>query len=401
VTCVISGAFLQQYINGSPAAQIPVTLTNSACAVSGSYNGNYATGVNSIALVATVADLAGNAGPSTSPLADVDNVAPFLATEVTGGPGHSDTSRVDVTMSEPVATNGPMSAADWKCDNHNILTAQQNSSKQFANQNFSSVTLTVTPALGQDERPACHYAPNDNNRANDRVGQTLANVDFAAADGILPPAPTIDSVAGLAPASDGKFYTNQSQPVFAVSNTAAGNTVTLYRDSTTGGTQGQLDPADPQLGSASVPSGNSVTIQSSSLGTANGPVTIFVQGTDPAGNKGQAGASNLVLDFVPPTVSSFSASGAAVSVTFSEPLRFGRNAFSDWVAYHRNADGSYTGFQLGSVSGSGATRTLNINDSAFSAGTSIERIQYDYSGPIGQRYQDNAGNDLVNFTATN
>jgi len=397
-TCIVSGTVLQQYSNGTPGATIPVTLTNNNGTLSGSYSGNYANGVDSIALVATVSDLAGNAGPSASSLAAVDNVAPFLATYATGGPNHSDTSRIDITFSEPVATNAPMSAADWKCDNHNIVAAQQNSSKQLANTNFTSVTLTANPAVGQDERPACHYAPNDNNRALDRTGSTNPNTDFAAADGILPPAPTIDSVAGLAAASDGKFYTNQSAPAFVVSNTAAGNTVTLYRDSNN---NGSFDSGDAQIGTASVPTGNTVTIQSQSLGTANGPVTIFVRGIDGAGNAGAIGAITVVLDFVPPTVASFSATGSSVTVTFSEPLRFGRNAFSDWVVYHRNSDGTFTGFQLGSVSGSGTTRTLTINDSGFTTGTTIDRIQYDFAGAVGQRYQDNAGNDLVNFTATN
>ena len=399
-SCVLTGSFLQEYTGGTASGTIPVTLTNSSGTISGSYGANYDAGVTAIALVTTVADLAGNSIQASSPLVDVDNVAPFISTDGalthTGGPNHSDNTRIDVAFSEPVATNAPMSAADWHCDGHNIIQAAQNSSKTPANSNFTSVTLTVNPAIAPDEQPSCQYKPQDANRAQDRVGFSIANTTFAVADGILPPAPNVDSVAGLSPAGDGKFYTNQSSPTFSISNTNAGNTVTLYRDNG----DGTFNASDASIGSAQVPSGTTVSIQSASLGTANGPVLIFVQGVDGAGNKGNVGTVNLVLDFVPPALSSFSQNGTTITLTFSEPLRFGRNAAADFVVYHRNADGTFDGFQLGSVAGSGATRTLTINDSSFATGTSIDRVQYDYAGPIGSRYQDNAGNDLVNFTVT-
>jgi hypothetical protein len=390
--CAVSGAFIRELnASGGTVKDDPVTVTNSGGTISGTFTTTFDPSTTAMQLYVTATDSAGNPtqGISTPPT-PVDTIAPAVSSARTGG-GTSDASRIDVFLTERVAT-AAMLPSDWNVLNHTVTNAV--AAAPDTTTGFDHVVLTVAnPTLAGDETPTVQYSPSDATRASDRVAIALPNKGVTAADGIIPALPTITDVSGHGRQTDG-YYTNATQPVFTIGSVSDGQTVRVYRDSNG---NGAIDAGEPQLGQATA-TGTTATVTSSSLGTIDQTFQFLVRTTDTANNVGPTAADQLHLDFTVPTALSATASGNTITVAFSEPLAYGREAAADWYASGATEGAAYN-FGIGSVSGSGPSRALTIQDANFSATTStLSSVAYDFQGTVVQRYTDAAGNVLSNFT---
>lgn len=387
--CTITGAFVREYnAAGGTIKDDPVTATNSGGNLGGSFTiANFDPATTSLKLFVTAADAAGNSTQGVSGAIPVDTKAPRLVTALTGGgAGTSDATRIDVYLSELVKSSALL-PSDWNVPSHTV-TAVQPAAPQTAT-GYDHVILTVSPALGGDETPAVQYTPGPATRAQDRVMINLADGAVNSTDGIVPGIPSITTVGGHSRQSDG-YYTNATQPVFAIGSVSDGQTVRIYRKNS--GT------ADTLLGQATA-TGSTANVASSSLGTIDQTFQFYAVAIDTAGNIGAPKEDTLHLDFTVPQVLSATATGGTVNMAFTEDLTFGGNMAADWFVSGTTSGAAYN-YGVGSVTGTGAARSAAIQDANFSTTDStLTVVHYDVQNET-NRYTDAAGNPLSNFGKT-
>jgi hypothetical protein len=390
--CTITGAFVREFnAGGGTVKDDPVTVTNSGGTMSGTFSTTFNTATTAIQLFVTAADKAGNSTQGVSATVPVDQIDPALSSALTGGgPGTSDTTRIDVFLTELVTTKA-MLPSDWNVLNHTVTNAAPAAPQTLAGFDHVILTLSANQPLGGDETPSVQYSPSQATRASDRVALPLDNKAVTAADGIVPGLPTITSVSGHSKQADG-YYTNDTQPKFAIGSVADGETVKVYRDNDGNGV---VSSGDTLLGQATA-TGSTATVTSSNLGTIDQTFQFLVVALDTAGNIGQAASDTLHLDFTVPTISTASASGGVITLTFSEAV-LGANHAADWYASGSTAGAAYN-FGIGSISGSGISRAATISDANYSSSSStLTSVTYDVQSEAG-RFADAAGNPLSNFT---
>jgi hypothetical protein len=375
--CSIRTAYLlQRSATGAPLANIPVTVTISNTGVlGGSYNGSYDPAATEINLVVEAAKRTGTPGSGTSDPVAVDNIAPTVREATTGGyDGAADRRRVDVLLSEAITDGGQLRASAWSVQENTVQAVTLNDNKTIA-------TLTLARDLGRDSKPSVSYAPTAASQSTDRVGKNLGPQTLTALDGIVPPAPVFDTVAGVA-AQTGKFYTNDPTPTVVLSNVESGQTVVLYEDLNNNNAR---DDMDRYLAEATT-SGSTVTIDLPDLGTSSRVVALLAETEDGGGNVSDAALAALQLDFEAPAAVQAVLTGTTATVSFGEII-VGRDAGADWVV--ETADRLFTAGTV-SVGDGGQSRAVAFNHPDYTGQSGV--LTYDYIGPQGQRYKDLAGN---------
>ncbi|MGH2757232.1 MAG: hypothetical protein ACRDI3_05535, partial [Actinomycetota bacterium] len=246
------------------------------------------------------------------------------------------------------------------------------------------ITLELATDLAPDATPTVAYQPSDLTRAHDRVGIALADMEVQTKDKILPGEPTIDAVSGLG-AQGGIFYTNDSTPAVRIEDVAAGHRIRVYRNGTLS-----------ELGNE-VAQGSAVTVTLSDLGNVPGQVLIDVVAFDPSSNQGPTMTGTLELDFLSPSPLSAVIDGGSgeISVTLGEAIARGRDFADDWAVTGTGPNGRAVEIIVGEVTGEDATRTLVLGEEIGT--TTITKVRFDYIGPLGQRYEDKAGNIVGDF----
>lgn len=421
--CVITSAVIRQFNSAQvpiAGADIPVTINNNGGNLTGSFSGKFARDADGkplafyMALQVVGKDLGGNATTRQSNILEVDNVLPAIAAAETGGRNPDGThvsdqtvarTTIDVTISELIRANA-VTPADFTVDGHRVAAAEPRPPQTSAS--FDTVRLTVDPKLGRNEEPVVTYAPTAATRGSDRVGLRVLNASVTAIDGILPALPTINSIGSGATSArqEGQFFTNDDTPDISVT-IDPGDTVTVYEDHPTLGTQGQIDAndiprcskkANPPVGQQDPDAQVTVICASSSFGNANRNVTLLARSFDARGNIGNIRNELLSLDFIAPAFKTAVRQASNLVVTMTEKLTtlLGRNDRRDWRVRGREA-GEDLLMLPSEVQGQDDTRTLTKSDSAWNSPVVVTRIDYVWDG-IGQgaRYADRAGNDLPN-----
>jgi hypothetical protein len=399
-TCEISEAHLQQYAGGTPLGTIPVTLAAVTSSnplapapggtFRGTYTGAYDPAATSVELFVRAEDRADNGSTDISDLLDVDNIDPFVVGAETGANGTK--NQILAGLSEPVTTNSArMAPTDWNVQGHSVQSAELQAGG-------TSVLLTVSPAVPDNNTPTVQYAPAELNRAFDRVAQNMVNQAVTAIDGIVPAAPFLAAVTGGE--SDGtRFHTNDSTPelIFGTNDqpVGAGHRIEVYNDLND---NGAIDGTEPRIGLAEA-SGNSVAVTLDSLGTTDSDVNLLSRVLDARNNSSDLSDQGLKLDFTEPVVATVVRAASDVTVTFTEGLSArGRNFATDWTLHDRSISDPnfFVQFKPTSVSGSGISRNLSVTDGDWATAT-LTHLEYEYLGPAGARHSDLAGNELVNF----
>lgn len=398
--CAIQSAFLRQYDaagNLIHQEDVKSLVTNTAGMIGGSYSGEsatYATGAVSVELHMVVADQAGNAGPGTSDLVDVDLLKPELKEAFSGGPNGDDPRRVDVVLTELVRAPVGCQSLDWTVDN-NVVTASQ---CQPLPNGHDHVILTLQDALDADAEPTLTYVPRlgANNRRLDRVALPLDDDSIPIRDGLLPELPVLEQVSGLTK-YDGQFWTNESSPDFLVTNVADGHLVKVWNDVNG---NGQIDEGtDQEIASGNGDPEGEANLQSSgTIGTNGDDINLLVQALDSRFNSSPLADELLTIDQTAPQFDSVAFVANDVVVTFNEPLREGRDAFADWTVV-QGSGFSELRMKPASVSGDRETRTLSIDHADYDS-TQVNAVGYEFMGAQGDRYFDRAGNLLADFNAS-
>lgn len=390
-----------------------------------------------------VADAAGN---TTLPVQSasfvlIDNLAPQISGARTGcGPtaamGCINSKTIRVNLSEPVL--GGFDAFDFTVDGTgpagtgDIVTAaaEANCVSPVATKTFcSQVVLTLLNGnADEDWETTVTYdfkaiPPTKTSPADGATGALPTDAVVDAVDGIVPALPTLATVtqdgidAGGQPVSnargaqDGAYYTNQEAPTFGIGGVKTGYTgIVAINDNGIADYQNEptvngatTTPADTVLASC-IAEGTAVDCTPESNIGGDGTYDLLVTAMDGDGNLAEASGTgahalpvSLIIDNVVPAATAFATSGlSSLDVSFNEALGFGRDAAADWIAVEVT-NGEEEGFDIGSVGGTDANRSLTVDDSSYTAGDA-DRIYFTFVGAADRRYQDRAGNYLGDLT---
>jgi hypothetical protein len=406
--------------------------------------GSLASGRAFVEVVAS--DLAGNttALVRSTGFVLVDNEIPAIlgggepgGTETGCGPNAApmcdDLKTIRVNLSE--AVTGDFQPFDFFVDGDVVVTATEAQCKTpVATRTFcSQVVLTLLNGFGEDDTPTVDYEfrtlpPTRARHADGATHQLPLTALVDAADGIVPDLPTLDTVtqdgvdAAGAPVSnakgpqDGAFYTNQEGPTFRIAGLALNYRGLIALD-TNGVEDFQNEPVRDENGNVVAPAdrvvadcvspGSFVDCESSEEIGGDASYTILVASLDREGNlsQGRTGAlaglrarpETLVIDNVAPQAASFTTAGVSdLEASFDEVLGFGRDFAADWFPRKSLPNGKFQGFTASGVSGSGASRTVTVDDPDYTPGAA-DQLLYTLRGTADTRYQDRAGNYLGNF----
>ncbi|MBW3663283.1 MAG: hypothetical protein KY469_09315 [Actinobacteria bacterium] len=413
--CTITQAFVNEYApDGTLFEQHALQTSGSGRQISVDNSGNisgsatltYTAPNDLLKLQVRVVRLSVLSAEVESPGTLLDTIAPRSDTATTvgfAGDGETDNTII-LHLSERVAFPQGMSPADWNVQDNLVADAVLQDSKDINTNDDGTiigdiVELTLQKGLEEDERPALQYQPPTvRPRAFDRVDLKLQSNQIVAADGIIPRVPVIATVAGKALQNDTEdgsqkaFFTNDATPEIRITSVAVGHEVTLYEGNVGGDVLASGEVQQP-------PPGQSPSITFTPTFTETDQrLTIVAQAVDPGLNPGGAINEILDLDFTAPTiVGAAKGDGTDITVSLNEPVTVGRNSALDWTV---TANGGQDALNVGSVTGSWASRVLTIDDFRYDpATTTLSKVFYEFfeaGGPSGGRYFDRAGNAFPN-----
>jgi len=386
---------------------------------------------------------------------DVDNIAPFVqSVELIANPASGVRNMVIVTFSErwvdyPGLTKPTpeRQARDYAVtcdleadgDDHaekdNPVTTAMIQQGGAGGQN-AKATLVLLHECTADSGGSVQYQPFPgvagqlaNPRVIDRVSLSLQDYARGILERIPPLAPVISAVDGLG-AQDSKFWFNDAFKVTLADQESDGRHAVQpeYRleifeemDSPADGPQADELICEADAAGATVDVNCTVGGDDGFQGLT--PVTddggyresaIYARAVDENGNPGVFTAVGdatdgvteaiFALDVNRPDIEDVTVANTTVTVSLNEPLPRGRNAVSDWQLNGIKNEEGYA-INVGSMSGSGTTRTLTISDSRYTAvNTVVTDTRYEFQGsPTAtdanlKRYEDRAGNELIDQT---
>jgi hypothetical protein len=376
--------------------ELPFTLTNTNGNLSGSASFTFGAGTTSASATATAVKDTGLSSTGASDTFEVDIIAPTLASATTGRDDQGDF--VNVSLSELADTTNSRPFA-WQVDN----SAVQSATAQPAENGAVMVQLRLLEGntFANNATPTVSYSPTGlagtpfGSRINDRVSLTMLDQVIEAIDGIVPDAPILSSVQGLA-LQGGKFYTNQFKPTVTVAGMEAGTLLELYFDR-----NGNEIPENSEVvysgpvsnATETVTLGNSLGNSDTEhmlIGRLHDGVAFGLQTLEP-----------LILDRTVPVITAYAQTGSKVVVTFSETLPQGRDAAFDWtVIAEQNGETRSRSVEAVTAGLDAKERVLDVAPSSYNpADGDVSGVRFKYRGAASDRYSDFATNTLANQTA--
>jgi hypothetical protein len=361
----------------------------------------------------------------------IDNLVPTVAEAVTGcGAGATGidlpvdeldqacdpNSTIRVVLSEPV--KGEFQPIDFAVASNAVLMAASTCTTETF---CDTVVLTLADSFGDDDNPQVEYTFTElplpvRSRPTDAPVHELDDAAVAARDGIVPALPDLATVTqdGLAAdgtavsnkrgAQGGSFYTNQETPTFAITGLGELYTAIVAVDTND---SGDFEPGIDRVVAECISEvGDTVDCQADQVIGGDGTYDLLIASRDAddnlsegrevsvAGKHGRP--ATLVIDNLAPTAESFAAAGNDLTVAFSEDLAFGRDAGADWNPRDILPNGNREVFDVSGVTGTGVARVVTIEDTDYEAGEADELL-YSLEATPNLRYQDRAGNYLLNF----
>jgi hypothetical protein len=376
--------------------EISFTLTNTGGTLSGSASFTFETGTTSASATATAVKDTGLSSTGASDTFDVDIIAPTLASAITGRDEQGDF--VNVSLSELADTTNSRPIA-WTVDNN----AVQSATAQPAENGALTVQLRLLEGntFEDNATPTVSYTPADllgaplSSRINDRVSLTMLDQVIEAIDGIVPDAPLLTLVQGLA-LQGGEFYTNQFTPTVTVAGMEADTLLELYFDRNDNGT-----PENSEVVySGPVSNAIETVTLGNSLGNSDTEHLLIGRLHDGVAF-GLQTSETLNLDRTVPVITAFAATGSKVVVTFSETLPLGRDAAFDWtVIAEQNGETRSRSVEAVTAGLDARERVLDVAPSSYNpADGDVSGVRFKYRGAVSDRYSDFATNTLANQTA--
>jgi hypothetical protein len=377
-----------------------VACSNSAGQLTGSASVTFPARSDGATLKVVTADIAGNTATTTSNIIVVDNTPPTLGFALTGCGWPVpwtciDTQNIRIQLSEPVT--GAFNVSNFAVTVNGSEVPVTRLHFYGSTSVFSDVlALNLGTAIGPDDIPVVRYLPSSPAPAADAAANqmtVLTRVD--GQDQIPAPLPQLDKVTGKAAyQGDGAFYTNVPSTSYTLSNTASGDTVTIYAE--TNGIDGLQPNADTVLCKVTPTASTGSCSDPSSALPDDGRYRLYLQAVDPSGNTSVDSSGNQwapateVLDRVAPALSAFTADSGGVTVQVSEIVSgLGRDFADDWTV-----NNGQTTYVVGSVAAPDEThRRLSVSSNTWSGVATSVSYRFRGSDPT-QRYSDLAGNYL-------
>lgn len=378
-----------------------VTCSNSGGQLTGSASVTFPVSADGATLKVVTADIAGNTATTTSNVIVVDNTPPTLGYAITGCGWPVpwtcvDTQNIRIQLSEPVT--GAFNVSNFAVTVNGTEVPVTRLHFYGSTTVFSDLlALNLGTPIGPDDTPVVRYLPSSPAPAADAAANQmtlLTRVD--GQDQIPAPLPQLDKVADKAAyQGDGAFYTNVPSTSYALSNTASGDTVTIYAE--TNGIDGLQADSDTVLCSVTPSASTSTCSDPSRALPDDGRYRLYLQAVDPSGNTSVDSSGNHwasateVLDRVAPTLSAFTTDSGGVTVQVSEILSgLGRDFADDW-----SVSNGQTTFVVGSVAAPDEThRRLSVSSNTWAGVATAVSYHFRGSDPT-QRYSDLAGNYLA------
>lgn len=405
-----SPSTLELFLQPNVGAVIPVPVTRNGCDFTGSVTTGgegttFASTATSFTAVATATDAAENAGSAAATPVAIDLVLPVLSKAVTMGPTSASTQadRILVTFTEKNTVFGGCSPSQWKVDGELLVRSVTYSNGEPCQSGKAgpdnSRVLMLMQSRDQDLQTNVTYTRGTRPVADpavDGAGQDAATATVATIGGVIPAAPELltvqrgDGVGGREDATfdEDTYWTNRP-----------GSDLTVeFAGGRPGYTVRVLDGSGSVL--ASKPVAGSPEVVSVPLGSADGTLVRKLQLLNDRGLASDLTSFTVVLDRIRPALGSVAQTDArTVEVTFNEVLATGTNFAEDWFASKENPDQDPNDpdddreiYQVGSVSGNGAARTLTTNRDMQGGAVGA---QYLLRNPDAVRYEDRAGNTLA------
>lgn len=395
--------------DAGPAVSVPVTLssaTGESRTFSGSVSPTWDTKATKFTAAAEVLDVAGNSGTVSAAATTIDNTLPVMI----GKGVVLSASTISVTFDDLTGVAGGCDPKMWLIDGTpGMVTGVKDATGgDCRTRDTGARTLTLRNALAVDQLPKVTYSPDGvrpasltipvkDGAANDAVRQTVETVS-----NLVPQAPQLLNVErrdGTATAPFEKAYQDPETKQF-FTNVAGENTMRL----TVGGIQknytlqvlkngaqvaSRTFTADPALG-ATTYSGN-ITFPMAAGDGLSSFTTRFVSAV---GNIGETSSFGVVLDTVQPALGASTIDSSTVRMAFSERIVLGSDFADNWFV-SETVD-TETGTARRTVNVNSVTAT-DLSNRAFDVTLRDSRrfAGLDYFVQSGTRYEDRAGNTLV------
>ena len=379
--------------NVGSAVDVPVTIDKAKGTYTGSASPTWAAGATSFIASAQATDTASNAGGVSSAPFTIDLIAPVFSYASTVS-----LKQVGVSFSENNVVVGGCDPSQWQVEGNVVVGVLNDNGGTNTDcavaANNSRILVLANNLPNSDSEPRVTYtqravAPQG---ARDGAANDAATATVKAIVGIAPAAPDIIDVyrnGGTEEATlDGGTYVTRF----------GGNDLQVeFGGARTGYSVQVLDGNNTVIKSERVSfptSGNPrVTVP---IGTTQGDYVRKLRLVNANNIPGDVTAMTINLDQTVPTIAGATkATATTVSVNFSEKISHGTDFAFDWLPYENvaGAEGGRQYYNVDSVSGSGASRTLTVSN--FQNNGPFGGAEYLFISASGSRYTDRAGNQLA------
>lgn len=371
-------------------------------------------GTTAVHAEAQVTDKAGNIGAGSGPDVVVDLSKPALHFAETGvGDGLGDQVRVQFDESpQGRVIRGGCAADHWTVKGHTVLEVRYSdgsvclpgqSGPAGAPDNYR--LLMLADSVDTDETPDVAYRPStlSSDNVRDGAGHLADPVTITAVTGIVPGLPDImavtrtDQTTGVRESStvDGAGTLNGTVTYWT--NQSGSDLEVTFAGSKAGYQVQVVDGAGVAITAPRLVSGTTGTV-AIPIGATDARVVRGIQLINAKG-AGRIAYFDVVLDRVAPAIENAVTSKTVIGETkvdikFTDVLTAGRDFASDWWVLA--AGGNVK--QPNTVAGSRDTRTLTLKNYTETFGGVRYELSPDDEAAGAGRYEDRAGNRLVNHT---
>lgn len=409
------GATIRSLVVSGGGQSAPVTFTQNGCDFSGSFTTDrdaatpaltFPAGTTTFTVAALAADAADNSRTATvSGIVDIIAPAILSATTQAANATSSSAAQIAVQFNDVATVLGGCTPSQWRIDSEFLVTDVRFSDGSPCSDTVGKAdnvrVLVLNAPRDQDLQTNVTYTPGTRplaRPAKDGAGQDALSRTIATISGVNPAAPLIQRVtrnggAETATLDEGSYWTripNSSDTTVTFLNGRINYLVLV------------LDGDNKEIARKKIESSNDTSI-GIPLPATDGTYVRKLQLVN--GNlKSALTTLSITLDQVAPAlggVERVTGQARQVKVNFSEKLAGGTDYAEDWFASESNpqqdpedVNDDFFFYQVSSVAGTGATRTLTTNSDL--SGTGTIGALYNVRNPDAQRYVDRAGNGLKN-----
>ena len=388
--------FVRLQPNVGQPIDVPVTTEDGA--YTGSVNPTFAAGATSFTAAAQATDTAQNSGGVTSGVSTIDNIVPVFDYAST-----LSLTQIAVAFSENNTVGGGCDPSQWSVEDNVVVNVLNDNGAGdtacSAATNNGRILVLGRNLANSDAEPRVTYTSRAIavSPARDGAANDAATATVKAVVGIAPAIPDVINVfrntGGDGSAREEATFDENTY----FTRFGGSDLVVEFGGARTGYSIEVLDGNNNVLKSerVSFPAEGNPEVRVP-IGTTAGDYIRKLRLVNANNIKGDLATLNITLDQAAPTIAGATkATATTVNVAFNEKISSGTDFAFDWLPYENVADaeGGRQYYNVDSVSGSGASRTLTV--STFANNGPFGGAEYLLISANGVRYTDRAGNQLA------